>query len=73
MTDTIHVRGEGGSVIAMDLPLPEGIVQRYNAGLIVRVHPDGSPWTETPAQAEAEPAAPKPAARKTQQRGEARG
>lgn len=52
MVETIHVRGEGGSVIAMDLPLPENIAERYAAGALVRVHPDGSPWTaDTPAAA----------------------
>lgn len=45
MADTVWMRGEGGSVIAMDLPLPEGIQQRVDAGLIVRVNPDGSPWS----------------------------
>lgn len=44
MAETIYVRGEGGAVIAMDLPLPEGIQERYDSGLIQRVHSDGSPW-----------------------------
>lgn len=43
--ETIHVRGEGGSVIAMDLPLPHDIAARYDAGLIVRVNVDGSEWS----------------------------
>ena len=75
MPDTIHVRGEGGSVIAMDLPLPEGIAQRYAAGLLVRVNPDGSDWSEpSPAAASATPvAAPAKPSRKTSQRGDTHG
>ncbi|WP_327376203.1 hypothetical protein OG393_20990 [Streptomyces sp. NBC_01216] len=42
MADTIHVRGEGGAVIAMDLPLPEAIQQRLDRGLIQRVDADGT-------------------------------
>lgn len=45
MADTIHVRGEGGMVIAMDLPLPGDIEKRMVRGQIVRVNPDGSPYT----------------------------
>lgn len=44
MAETIYVRGEGGAVIAMDLPLPDGIAQRYERGLIKRVNADGSPY-----------------------------
>ena len=44
MAETIHVRGEGGAILAMDLPLPEGIQERYDSGLLQRVHADGSPW-----------------------------
>lgn len=46
MAETIHVRGEGGAIFAMDLPLPEGIEQRLAAGQLRRVNPDGSPLTE---------------------------
>jgi len=42
MAETIYVRGEGGAVIAMDLPLPEGIADRFKSGLLVRVQADGS-------------------------------
>ncbi|MFE9300824.1 hypothetical protein [Streptomyces sp. NPDC006856] len=49
MAETIHLRGEGGAVFVMDLPLPEGIAERYERGLLVRVGPDGAP---------AQPAAP---------------
>jgi hypothetical protein len=46
MADTIHVRGEGGMVIAMDLPLPGHIEQRLTRGQIRRVNEDGTPYTE---------------------------
>ncbi|MFE3495265.1 hypothetical protein ACFXOS_19700 [Streptomyces sp. NPDC059175] len=49
MPETIHVRGEGGQVIAMDLPLPEPIQQRLTSGYLRRVNPDGSPYTRTAA------------------------
>lgn len=49
MAETIHVRGEGGAIFAMDLPLPEGIAERYERGLLVRVHPDGTPYHAEPA------------------------
>ncbi|MFH9728311.1 hypothetical protein ACH4M4_35935 [Streptomyces sp. NPDC017254] len=58
MAETIYVRGEGGAVIAMDLPLPESIQERYDGGLIQRVHSDGSPWAS--AAAAREPAADTP-------------
>lgn len=51
--DSIHVRGEGGQVIEMDLPLPEPIADRLAKGLIRRVNADGSGYTgSTPAPAE---------------------
>ncbi|MEU3203566.1 hypothetical protein ABZ702_06715 [Streptomyces cyaneofuscatus] len=43
MAETIHLRGEGGAIFTMDLPLPEGIAERYERGLLVRVDPDGAP------------------------------
>lgn len=42
----LYIRGEGGSVIPMDLPLPEDIAQRYASGALVRVNVDGSDWVE---------------------------
>jgi hypothetical protein len=73
MAETIHVRGEGGAVIAMDLPLPEPIQERFDRGQLVRVHSDGSPYypaPESPAAAVAprgsaltEGAVPRPGAR----------
>lgn len=43
----IFVRGEGGSVFKMDLPLPEAIEERLAKGHIVRVqNEDGDPYVE---------------------------
>ena len=47
MSGTIHVRGEGGAVWEMALPLSPHIQERYDAGDIVRVNPDGTDWTGT--------------------------
>lgn len=44
MTDHIHVRGEGGMVIKMDLPLPDHIEHRLKGGHIRRCNEDGSAW-----------------------------
>ncbi|WP_128977280.1 hypothetical protein [Streptomyces roseicoloratus] len=46
MAETIHIRGEGGAVIAMDLPLPDGIADRLTKGLLRRVNADGTPYIE---------------------------
>jgi cell division septation protein DedD len=48
MAETIHVRGEGGQTIEMDLPLPEPIADRLTKGQLRRVNPDGSPYTGSP-------------------------
>lgn len=55
MAETIYVRGEGGAVFAMDLPLPEAIADRFERGQLVRVNADGSPYVgaRTPVQAPA--------------------
>lgn len=45
MAQTIHVRGEGGSIIPMDLPLPDAIAQRMAKGYLQRVNADGTPYT----------------------------
>ncbi len=45
MAETIHVRGEGGAIFAMDLPLPEPIAERLAKGQLKRVNPDGTPYT----------------------------
>ncbi|WP_198351703.1 hypothetical protein [Streptomyces typhae] len=47
MSEHIHVRGEGGQIIKMDLPLPEPIADRLTKGLLRRVNADGSPYTGT--------------------------
>lgn len=61
MTETIYIRGEGGGVHAMDLPLPEPIADRLTKGLLRRVNEDGSPYVEragddTPSLPTEEPA-----------------
>jgi len=48
MGDSIHVKGEGGAVIKMDLPLPEAIEHRLSKGYLQRVNVDGSPYTDAP-------------------------
>lgn len=55
MADTIYLRGEGGGIFAMDLPLPEGIADRFERGLLVRVHPDGTPHHEASQAASPSP------------------
>lgn len=45
MAESIHVRGEGGQVIEMDLPLPEPIADRVTKGYLRRVNADGTPYT----------------------------
>lgn len=44
MAKTIHVRGEGGQIIEMSLPLPEPVADRLTKGLLRRVNADGSPY-----------------------------
>lgn len=46
MAETIYVRGEGGGIHAMDLPLPEPIAERLRKGMLQRVNEDGSPYVE---------------------------
>ena len=53
MAETIHVRGEGGQIITMALPLPEPIADRLTKGQLRRVHADGSPYTSDTAAATA--------------------
>jgi hypothetical protein len=60
MAETIHVRGEGGGVHAMDLPLPEPIQQRLATGQLTRVNPDGSSYTGPAQEAVAAPPATRP-------------
>ncbi|MGW2932955.1 hypothetical protein ACWDA7_14055 [Streptomyces sp. NPDC001156] len=57
--ETIFVKGEGGAVFKMDLPLSEGIAQRLERGELTRVNEDGSPFEEpadSSLQESAEPA-----------------
>lgn len=42
MADSIYVRGEGGMVIEMDLPLPDHIEHRLKAGHLRHVNADGT-------------------------------
>jgi hypothetical protein len=46
VSGTIHVLGEGGGIFEMSLPLHPSIQARFDAGDIVQVNPDGSPYTE---------------------------
>jgi hypothetical protein len=46
MAETIYLRGEGGGIHPMDLPLPEPIEERVRKGMLTRVNEDGSPYTE---------------------------
>lgn len=65
--DHVFIRGEGGTVFKLDLPLPESISDRLAKGTIVRVaNADGDPYdgpagdvpappTEKPAQSALKP------------------
>lgn len=47
---TWHMRGEGGGIFEMTLPLDPNIEKRYFDGAITRVNPDGTPWRERAAR-----------------------
>ncbi|MGM9380338.1 hypothetical protein [Streptomyces antibioticus] len=49
MAETIYLRGEGGGIHAMDLPLPEPIEERLRKGMLQRINADGTPYVEPPA------------------------
>jgi len=49
VSEVIHLRGEGGGVFEMTLPLHPDIAKRHEAGLLQRVNPDGSAYEEEPA------------------------
>lgn len=68
MAETIHIRGEGGGIHPMDLPLHESVQQRLAKGQLVRVNPDGSPYTglAQPAVASPPPVRPGKAAAKAE-------
>ena len=42
----VHLVAEGGAVIGFTLPLPEHVRKQWEAGELVRVHEDGTPWDE---------------------------
>jgi hypothetical protein len=50
MAETIYLRGEGGGIHAMDLPLPEAIQERLTKGMLQRVNEDGTPYVEEPPE-----------------------
>ncbi|NUS29812.1 MAG: hypothetical protein HOV92_37115 [Streptomyces sp.] len=52
MPETIYLRGEGGGIHAMDLPLPEPIEERVRKGMLTRVNKDGSPYVAPPSEDE---------------------
>ncbi|MEU9606157.1 hypothetical protein [Streptomyces sp. NPDC048057] len=56
-SDHIYVRGEGGTIFRMDLPLPEPIADRLAKGALRRVNEDGTPYVE-PAEASGVPGLP---------------
>lgn len=45
-SETIYVKGEGGVIHLMTLPLSESIQQRLDKGIVTRVNEDGSTWSE---------------------------
>lgn len=64
MSEVIHVKGSGGGVWEMTLPLQPAIQRQLDDGQVTRVNPDGSDWSES----EPKPAtARKPAAKPKQQ------
>ncbi|WP_086809820.1 hypothetical protein [Streptomyces reticuliscabiei] len=68
-TETIYVRGEGGGIHPMDLPLHESVQQRLDKGQLVRVNADGShymgapPPVQEPAPVKGSGLVPRPGAR----------
>lgn len=50
MGDVGYFRGEGGAVWQMDLPLPAVMQEKVVKGYLVRVNPDGSPYTGPDAE-----------------------
>src|SRR5262252_9484117 len=54
MAETIYLRGEGGGIHPMDLPLPEAIEERLRKGMLQRVNPDGTPYTGPEPESESE-------------------
>ncbi len=48
MPDTIFVRGEGGSIFKLGLPLHEAMEDKLRKGQLVRVDQNGEPFTGKP-------------------------
>jgi len=46
VSETVYMRGQGGAVWEMTLPLQPAMQKQYEAGDLVRVNPDGSPYEE---------------------------
>lgn len=44
--ETIYIKGEGGVIHQMTLPLPEALEQRLERGHISRVNADGTPYVD---------------------------
>jgi len=42
--EIVHIRGSGGVIWPMSLPLHEGVADQVAKGEAVRVNADGSPW-----------------------------
>jgi hypothetical protein len=59
MAETIHILGEAGTVIAMDLPLHEAIADRLAKGYLKRVNVDGTPFQEAVERTQPAPYASK--------------
>jgi hypothetical protein len=53
--DHVFVRGEGGTIFRLALPLHESITDRLTRGHLTRVNEDGTDWT-----GDAGPAVPAP-------------
>lgn len=49
MSDVVFLRGSGGAVWEMTLPLSEHAQKQFDAGELVQVNADGSPYEEPPA------------------------
>jgi len=54
VSDVVYMKGQGGAVWKMTLPLQPAMQKQFEAGDLVRVNPDGSPYEE-----------PQPARRRT--------
>lgn len=55
MSDVVYMRGQGGAVWEMTLPLQPAIARQYEAGDLERVNPDGAPYEEPDEEVHEEP------------------